>query len=169
MTPILHVSQVASILRLPAPAELEAVRAGWDIAGVLDGWIRELRGLDWAQVTAPTQSRRRSLRNLTVNVFRPVGLLPEAWTRGGFDWDPDEDPVREAALASTDELLAYAEAIWAAWCGFLLDAEEELAAAGRLVESPRGQVTYAELLASQRWHADFHYRELLEFVVTVRP
>ena len=108
MTPILHVSQVASILGLPAPAELEAVRLGWEIAGILDGWIRELRGLAWAQLTAPTQSRGRSLRNLTVNVFHPVDLLPEAWTSGGFDWDPDEDPVREAALVSTDELIAYA-------------------------------------------------------------
>jgi hypothetical protein len=32
------------------------------------------------------------------------------------------------------------------------------------VTSPRGRVTYANLLDSQRWHAAFHYRQLLAFL-----
>ena len=32
------------------------------------------------------------------------------------------------------------------------------------VDSPRGRVTYRTLLDSQRWHAAFHYRQLLAFL-----
>ncbi len=162
--PILHVSQIAAALGLPVPAGLERARLAWDIAATLDGWVERLRGLGWDRLTQPTQSRARSLRNLTVNVFHPIELLSGAWESGSFDWDPGEDSAREAALRSAEEVVRYAERITAGWASFLLEVGDELERRDPRVASPRGEVAYSELLASQRWHADFHLREVEEFL-----
>jgi hypothetical protein len=158
--PILHVSQIASVLGLPRPPGGEKVRLGWELASALDEWLECLRSLDWGALTAPTASRGRSLRNLTVNVFHPVGLLPVAWTTGRFDWDPDGDAEREAALGDAEEVVGYTERIAAGWTSFLLDSETDLHERDPEVLSPRGRVTYSELMASQVWHAQFHLRQI---------
>ena len=162
--PILHVSQIASALGLPAPPGLERARLAWDLAGVLDAWVERLRGLDWELLTRPTKSRGRSLRNLTVNVFHPVELLPEVWVSGRFDWDPDGDRVREGELSSAEDVVRYAEGIEAGWSSFLLELGDEIERRDPRVASPRGEVTYTELLASQVWHAGFHLREVEAFL-----
>lgn len=162
VVPILHVSQLASLLGLPTPPTGESARLGWDLATTLGGWIERLSGLEWEALNRPTPSRGRTIRNLTVNVFCPVGLLPTAWTRGDFDWNPDDDPAREEPLDTEERLLAYAEGIYSAWAGFLLGAEEDLGERDPLIRTPRGELPYSALLASQRTHAEFHYRELTE-------
>jgi len=162
--PILHVSQIASALGLPAPPGLERARLAWDLASLLDAWVERLRGIDWEVLTRSTPSRGRSLRNLTVNVFHPIELLPEAWESGQFDWDPDEDPAREAELRTAEETVRYADRIAAGWSSFLLELGDEIEEHNPAVASPRGGVTYGELLASQRWHAEFHVREVEEFL-----
>jgi len=164
VVPILHVSQIAAELGLPAPPGLERARLAWDIAAILDAWVERLRGIDWELLMRPTPSRGRSLRNLTVNVFHPIELLPEAWEHGRFDWYPDEDPAREGELRSPDEVVRYAERIGVGWSSFLLELGDEIERRDPAVASPRGDVTYAELLASQRRHADFHLREVEEFL-----
>ncbi len=63
-SPILHVSQLASMLRLEAPPSLEATRLAWDAVAVLDAWVSLIAPLDFEALTAPTPSRGRSLRNL---------------------------------------------------------------------------------------------------------
>ena len=40
---ILHVSQLAAMLGLEAPAQLEATRLAWDAAAVLDAWLKLIR------------------------------------------------------------------------------------------------------------------------------
>ncbi len=42
--------------------------------------------------------------------------------------------------------------------------EEEFERRDPVVHSSRGQLTYAELLQSQLSHADFHWRQLAEFL-----
>jgi hypothetical protein len=42
--------------------------------------------------------------------------------------------------------------------------EAELLVRDPVVHSSRGDITYRNLLASQRWHAAFHYRQLLAFL-----
>ena len=74
ITPILHVSQIASALGLPAAAGQEPVQRAWELVGALARWIEHVRPLDFRELTAPTASRGRSVRNLTVNVFHPVSL-----------------------------------------------------------------------------------------------
>jgi hypothetical protein len=159
LTPILHRSQLAALLGLPAPDEGDAAELGRDAAGILAAWTEHLRGLPFALLLEPTPSRGRSLRNLTVNVFHPFELLPCAARTGSFDWDPEGDRSREVALADAGALVAYAEAVATGWQRFLVtgkaaDPQLELA-------TPRGPITWANLIAQQRWHAAFHYRQLL--------
>jgi hypothetical protein len=112
-------------------------------------------------LTLPTPSRGRSLRNLTVNVFHPVELLPTAFDDGRFDWDPTLDEVREASLHDAAAVVRYARERYVDWHDWLLEREAELVARDPDVDSPRGEVTYGNLLDSQRWHAAFHYRQVL--------
>jgi hypothetical protein len=163
-SPILHVSQLASMLSLEAPAQLEASRLAWDAAAVLESWLELIRRLDLETLLLPTPSRDRSLRNLTVNVFHPLELLPIAFDEGRFDWDPDLDEAREAQLQDAAAVVAYASDRHEAWRHWLLEREVELLTRDPAVDSPRGSLTYGNLLASQRWHAAFHYRQLLVFL-----
>ena len=160
-SPILHVSQLAAMLGREAPAHLEATRLAWDAAAVLDAWLKLIRPLDQETLTAPTPSRGRSLRNLTVNVFHPFELLPTAFETGRFDWDPTLDEDREASLQDAAAVVAYASDRHLAWQDWLRVSESDLLARDPDITSPRGCVTFANLLDSQRWHAAFHYRQLL--------
>ena len=163
-SPILHVSQLASILGLQAPAQLESTRLAWDTVAVLDAWVKLIGPLGLETLVAPTPSRGRSVRNLTVNVFHPFELLPVAFETGRFDWDPDLDERREASLRDAASAVAYASNGCAAWQDWLKENETRLLARNPEITSPRGRVTYSSLLDSQRWHAAFHYRQLLVFL-----
>lgn len=161
--PILDVSQLAAVLGVELPGRGEAPSLAWDLAGILDSWVEHLRRASWALLVDPTPSRGRSLRNLTVNTFHPVELLPGAWLTGAFDWDPDLDAEREAPLCDAAALVTYADRIASDWTSFVLDASAQLGR-GRQVRSPRGDLSFADLLVSQRWHAAFHYRQLRTFL-----
>jgi len=163
-SPILHVSQLAAVLGLDAPAQLEVSRLAWDATAVLDAWVGLIRPLDFETLTLPTPSRGRSLRNLTVNVFHPFELLPRAFDDGWFDWDPTRDDEREAALPDAAAVVAFAVDRRLAWQDWLLEREDDLLARDPEVGSPRGSLTYRNLLDSQRWHAAFHYRQLLAYL-----
>jgi hypothetical protein len=163
-SPILHVSQLASMLGLEMPVQLEAPRLAWDATAVLESWLTLIRGLDFRTLLLPTPSRDRSLRNLTVNVFHPFELLPVAFDERRFDWDAELDDAREAPLQDAAAVVAYAEDRHFAWRDWLLEREGDILARDPEVESPRGSISYRNLLASQRWHAAFHYRQLLAFL-----
>jgi hypothetical protein len=161
--PILHVSQLAAALGLPPPEAPPGARLAADTADVLRAWLDQLRPLSWSTLVAPTPSRGRSLRNLTVNVFHPFTLLPAAWAGDGFPWDPEEDDRREAALATAGDVVSYAQSIHESWSDFL-ERADDLDRPGLLVPSPRGALAWLDLLDHQRWHAAFHYRQFVEFL-----
>lgn len=46
----------------------------------------------------------------------------------------------------------------------MLSESERLEKSNRSVTSPRGDVTFSSLLASQRWHCAFHYRQMVHFL-----
>jgi hypothetical protein len=163
-SPILHVSQLASMLDLEVPSVPAATRLAWDSLAVLQGWVELVRPLDLETLVAPTPSRDRSLRNLTVNVFHPFELLPVAFATGRFEWDPDLDDEREASLADAAAVVAYAGDRAAAWRSWLLEHEDVLERRDPDIESPRGRLSYTSLLAAQRWHAAYHYRQVLAFL-----
>lgn len=163
-TPILHVSQLAPLLGLDAPAQLAASRLAWDAAAVLDAWVVLIRPLDFEALTEPTPSRGRSLRNLTVNVFHPFELLSLAFDDGRFDWDPDRDESREVELQDAADVVRYAADRHFAWQDWLREREPVLLDRDPEVDSPRGRITFGNLLDAQRWHAAFHYRQLTSFL-----
>jgi hypothetical protein len=150
VTPILHVSQLAHALGLPVPAPADATRLAWETLPLLRAWLDRVRTRDLA---APTQSRGRSLRNLTVNVFHPFELLPTAWATGEFPWEPERDDERERAIP---DVIAYADNILVTWTDFVL----ELGDGDPLISSPRGEVSWSTLLESQRNHVEFHLGQL---------
>jgi hypothetical protein len=163
-TPILHVSQLAPLLGLAAPAQLAASRLAWDAAAVLEAWPALIRPLDFETLTEPTPSRGRSLRNLTVNVFHPFELLPRAFDDGRFEWDPDLDEVREAVLQDAAAVVRYAADRQFAWQDWLREREPDLLARDPEVDSPRGRITFGNLLDAQRRHAAFHYRQAVSWL-----
>jgi hypothetical protein len=162
VTPLFHVSQLAAVLGLPPPEGAEWSAAGWDIATILRAWCDQLREIGFELALEPTPSRGRTLRNLTVNAFHPIELLVEAWGTGRFDWDPDLDAERERALTDARALTAYAERVAASWHDFLLAAAD--APGDALFTTPRGELEFSALVASQRWHAAYHYRQLVAFL-----
>ena len=164
VTPVMHRTQIATALGLAVPKTEETQRLAWDIAPVLDAWIAHLRQVEWDLLVRPTPSRGRTLRNLTVNVFDPIGLLPDAFLAGRFEWYPEEDHRRERELRSTADVVEFAGDAADAWMVFLGDHGEELDERNPPVASSRGDVTFGALLEYQRWHAAFHYRQLVEFL-----
>lgn len=159
-------SQLAAALGLPAPQIQEAARLAWETLPVLRSWLDHVRGLDWETLTKPTPSRGRTLRNLTVNVFHPFELLPEAWRSGSFPWEPERDAERELLLDSALEVVSYAGRIFADWSDFVLEHGEELGRRDPDVASPRGEVHFSALLESQLEHASFHRGQLVDFLRT---
>jgi hypothetical protein len=164
--PILHISQVAKLLDLPLPDTAVNARLAWDTVTVLTSWLDHAERMDWELLNAPTPSRQRSIRNLTVNVFHPFELLPAAWTGRVFAWNPDRDDEREAALPSKSELLGWAHGVLGSWQAFLLEHEDRLEHDDHEVETPRGNAAYSVVLTSQRYHAAAHHRQLIHFLAS---
>lgn len=164
-TPILHASQLAALLGIPAPPSLESTRLGYDVLLVVESWAANLRALPWELIVAPTPSRDRNVRNLTMNAIYPISLLPETWVTGVLDWGVvDLDEERGAAFTATEQLADYALAVHGQWAEFMLETEEALALSNPEVETPRGRLRYSELLAAHRWHLSFHHRQIVEYL-----
>jgi hypothetical protein len=160
---ILHASQLAAAVGLPAPPGGDSVRHAWETLSILRGWLDHLEGVDESFLIEPISPRRGyTFRVIAVNVFNPFALLPEAWETGTFDWQPERDAEVEAELGSTGNVTAFARRIYGDWADFVLGRSDELAGGDREVTSSRGVLAYSEVLASQRWHAAVHYRQLVE-------
>ena len=161
-TPVLHVSQIAEALGLPPVPGGPPERNGAEAAAILDAWLADIRGVEPEALLLPTPSRGRTPSNLTVNVFHPFELLPAAWQSGGFPWHPQEDDDRERGLGDRGGLLAFAAETAAGWRRFL--DVEDLTARDPLVDTSRGPVRFSALVAFQRWHAAYHYRQLVHAI-----
>jgi hypothetical protein len=162
--PILDVSQLAQALGLPEPETAATLEAAHGAAAILSAWVRHLERLESHLLTKPTPSRGRSLTNLTVNVFHPFDLLPASWRTGRFDWEPGRDGEREARLTTHAELTTFARGVERRWRRFVAEAGDDLARRETVVSTLWGDLAYSTLLASQRWHAAFHYRQVVEFL-----
>ena len=158
--------QIASALGLPQPEESTgSVRLGWDAASILESWATLLPSASWAQVNKSTPSRGRSICNLTVNTFRPYEMLPETWRTRRFEWRTgEEDAKREREITDMQELEGFAWKIQRSWEDFLLESEAELKASDPVIESNRGDAPFSVVLRSQRWHAAFHHRQIVDFL-----
>lgn len=161
-TTISTMSQLAAAVGAPAPDAPPVALAAGETLAILDAWVAHLRAFDGDLVAAPTASRGRSVAELTVNVFAPLELLPGAWETGTLPWRPEQDAERAGALLDAGALTSWAAGVARAW-GEFLAAHEPVIDAERTVESPRGRLEWAPLVAAQRWHAAYHYRQLVAF------
>lgn len=143
MTTIMHVSQVARLLDLPAPELAGASQAAYDIVLLLESWERMLRPLRPEAIVADTASRGRSVRNLTMNAVYPISLLPEAHASERFDWglvDLDEERARPYTDAAA--LADFTRGVRDAWSAFVVAYEDQLGERDPWVEAPRGRMRY---------------------------
>ncbi len=163
-TAIYHVSQVASLLGMTTAASAESVRLAWDLAAVLEAWSDQLATIDFQTMIAPTPSRGRTIRNLTVNVHEPIHELTIAWEQGTFTWDTDRDEARAADLEDEQAVRSYAEAKTAEWIVFLTDLGDEVGRRDPDVSAGAEQLSFGALLDAQRFHAAFHYRQITTFL-----
>ncbi len=161
----MHVSQLAALLGLPAPAMPDASRLAYDIALVVGSWAANLRVLPWELVVADTRSRGRTIRNLTMNAVHPISLLPATRETGRFDWglvDIDEQLAEQ--YETTEALATFAQGVHDNWTAFVVAYEDDLASEDPWIEAPRGRMRFSDLLAHQRWHISFHHRQIVEFL-----
>jgi len=160
--------QIATILGLPSPeSEVDSARLAWDAASIMDGWIELQTVAPWESLIAPTPSRGRSIRNLTVNAFRPFEMLPQAWHAREFAWYTGEaDASRERPLTGPEKLEDFARKILRDWEDFLMEYGETLKQEDPEVRSSRGEVPYSIVLRAQRWHVAFHHRQIVDFLRT---
>lgn len=164
ITAIYHTSQVACLLGLLPAAQGKALRLAWDISTIVEAWSQQLAGIGFELMIAPTPSRSRSLRELTVNVHEPLRLMEVAWESGRFAWNTDRDEELAGELADAAALRAYAERRSAGWIAFLSGVGDELAERDPEILAGEEPLAFSALLDSQRFHAAFHYRQLLSFL-----
>jgi len=161
-TTISTIAQLAAAVGEPSPPGPPVAQAAGDNIALLDAWVAHLRVFSWEFLSAPSPSRSRTFRELTVNVFNPFDLLPAAWETGEFPWHPEDDEAKGAAFSSHRELLAWAVGVGKRWSQFVA-IEQDAFEDGRVLSSPRGEQEWEPLLVALRWHSAFHYRQLIEF------
>lgn len=160
--PLHHPSQIPAMIGSPEVVETSSARrVAWDCTTILEDFIEMIRSATWDQLNIPTPYRDRSTRNLTVNVFRPIAMLPESWVSRRFDWWAGEaDLQQEALLGDKDALVAFATDIFISWQSFLLDNEDAIANEDPIIGSNRGDVPYSTLLLTHRFHSANHHRQI---------
>lgn len=167
--PIFHPVQLRAILGMPAEdgGPEPWLPMAWDIAAVLDDWLRLLPVFTWEQLLAPTLSRGRNTRNLTVNVWRPIALLPTAHERHFFGWFTGEADLQvESYLRSPEEVLDHAQRGSWAWQSWLMEVSELPEVEDPHISSTRGDTSFSDLVRAQRFHAAFHHRQIIDFLTT---
>ncbi|RZU34152.1 hypothetical protein [Blastococcus saxobsidens] len=166
--PIIHPVQLRGILGMPDESGSAAepwLPMAWDIAAVLDDWVRLVGHYEWDQLLEPTLSRGRDSRNLTVNVCRPIDLLPAAYREHFFAWYTGEADLQvEAYLHTTEQVRTYVERASRTWQAFLLEVSELPEVDDPFVVSNRGDTAFSELVRLQRFHAAFHHRQICDFL-----
>lgn len=164
--PILHASQIASLLGLPMPEQsLNTIRVSYDIVTIMESWIGMLEMMDFELMKSATKSRGRPVSLMTVNAFHPISLLPGAWEQGTFEWHTRESDLRrEAPLADADKVRSFARDCLTTFQVFLLNHEDELEKRDPMVTTQRGQVNFSVLVQSQRAHIAIHHRQMVEFL-----
>ena len=156
-------AQLAAAVGIPAPPGAPVAQEAGDCLAILEAWVAHMRVFTLEFLSAPTPSRGRTLRELTVNVFNPFALAPGAWETGELPWHPEHDREHGDSFATHEEITEFAAAIATRWGEFLTVNESELEDPERPVSSPRGDMQWGPFVSSQRWHAAFHYRQLVAF------
>ena len=169
-----HPSQAAALLGLQTPAELrDAERVAWDLDEIAQALCELAAATPWEALKTPLPGFGRTPLALAVDAANGIAQLPDAFASGWFHWpgNPRTGETGDAAvvdyeasvvagIAGRDDLLAFVEPVAEAWRSFVLaDADAIRAQPARPVRTPRGELTWVELLEAQRLHAAQHYRQ----------
>lgn len=159
-----HPSQLASLLNLDVGDAQPATAVAFSLLDVLERWIGVISDVPFAAFLEPTLSRGRNIRNLTVNVYRPIRLLPQTYRDGQFNWYTNEaDLQQESFLRDTEQIVSFAQEIYGEFANFLLEHAESFSENDPALTGNRGDMRFSELLVTQRFHAAFHYRQIVDF------
>lgn len=162
-----HSSQLASLLQLDVGDAQPATAVAFSLLDVLERWLAVIEDVPFQALLEPTLSRGRNIRNLTVNVFRPIRMLPLSYQDSQFNWFTNEaDLQQESFLRETAQVVGFATEIYGEFANFLLEQGDELTSHDPQLSGNRGEMRFSELLVTQRFHAAFHYRQIVDFFTT---
>jgi len=168
--PIIHVSQLYSLLGLDLPAEFNERSLAWDVLTMMESWLGVIRSLTDEQLFAPTPARNRSPRDLLVDAFEKIGKGPAAWTTGDYVVVIDTEDIART-LTDVASSVRYAEHHIVVWHDFLMehfgdDAGAQQGPAVNVWEigfgkrRERGTVGFGVVLSFLRNHTAMHLRQV---------
>jgi hypothetical protein len=177
-----HPSQAGLLLGLETPPALrDALQVAWDIDAVAEAFLELVTATPWEALNTPMPVLGRTPLALAVDASVGIKALLEPFATGWFHWpgNPDTGETGDqsvvayeasivAAIADRDELLAFVGPVAGAWRAFVAESEDGFRAdPARAVRTPRGELTWVELLEAQRLHAAQHYRQAVTQVASL--
>ena len=169
-----HPSQAALLLGLEVPPALrDASRVAWDIDSLLAAWIELCTATPWAALTERIPGFGRSPLALAVDASVGIKALLEPFSSGWFHWpgNPETGETGDrsvveyeasivAGIETRGDLLGFVEPVAARWRAFVAANDQAFEAdPTRPLRTPRGPLTWVELLEAQRLHCAQHYRQ----------
>jgi hypothetical protein len=177
-----HPSQAGLLLGLETPLALrDAVQVAWDIDSVLSAFLELVTTTQWDTLLTPMPVLNRTPLALAVDASVGIKALLEPFETGWFHW-PGNPVTGElgdavvvayeasivAAIGDRDDLLAFVGPVADSWRTFLTENEDAFRADPvRAVRTPRGELSWVELLEAQRLHAAQHYRQAATHVASL--
>jgi hypothetical protein len=177
-----HPSQAALLLGLEAPPALrDAGRVAWDIDSLMAAWVELCTATPWAALTERIPGFGRSPLALAVDASVGIQALLEPFSSGWFHWpgNPETGETGDrsvveyeasivAGIETRGHLLAFVEPVAARWRAFVAANDEAFGAdPARELRTPRGPLTWVELLEAQRLHCAQHYRQATTRLVSL--
>jgi hypothetical protein len=177
-----HPSQAGHLLGLETPPALrDAVQVAWDIDAVAEAFLELVTETPWDALLVPMPVLGRTPLALAVDASVGIKALLEPFATGWFHWpgNPETGETGDqsvvayeasivAAIGDRNDLLAFVRPVAEAWRAFVAESEDDLRAdPARAVRTPRGELTWVELLEAQRLHAAQHYRQAVTQVASL--
>ncbi len=176
-----HPSQAAVLLGLEAPPELrDAGRVAWDIDSLMTAWVEVCTETPWDELSSAIDGFGRTPLALAVDASVGIQALVEPFASEWFHWPGNPETgetgdqtvvAYEASIvqriADRADLLDFVASVAADWRNFVaanVDAFE--ADPARPVRTPRGPLTWVELLEAQRLHCAQHYRQATTWLLS---
>jgi hypothetical protein len=169
-----HPSQAGLLLGLETPPALrDALQVAWDIDAVAQAFLELVTVTPWDALLVPMPVLGRTPLALAVDASVGIKALLEPFATSWFHWpgNPETGATGDrsvvayeasivAAIGDRDDLLAFVGQVAEAWRAFVTENEDGFRAdPARAVRTPRGELTWVELLEAQRLHAAQHYRQ----------
>ena len=169
-----HPSQAAVLLGLEAPPALrDASRVAWDIDSLMAAWVEVCTETPWDALTSPIAGFGRTPLALAVDASVGIKALLEPFVSEWFHWpgNPETGETGDQTVVAYEasivqrivdrgDLLTFVATVAADWRDFVVANDDAFASdPARLVRTPRGPLTWVELLEAQRLHCAQHYRQ----------